>query len=367
MNSNTLDNPAQLQTLFTNTRRCAELVGLVYGSDDTPGYARRKRGKGFSFLDEDGHPVTDKEIKRRLTGLVIPPAWQEVWICPEPSGHILATGVDDRGRKQYIYHPKWRTMRDLLKFYRMILFGLSLPAIRAVITKNLTSKVLSSEQVIAAMLWILDNTYIRVGNDIYFEQNQSIGLTTLTDHNVIIAGPVVTLAFTGKSGKQQQLVIEDPLIAEIIAKCRALKGERLFQYKRNGEIHAITARDINAYLQQVSEQSISTKDFRTWGGTLLAFDHLIRKQTRSQKPDKAVIEAVDTAANILGNTRAIAKASYIHPHLLKTYGTKHFDRYYAEAQRTRTPEGLDRREGELLRFLELLFEHEFSSLEPTRA
>jgi DNA topoisomerase-1 len=362
MSSNVPDNPLRLQELFSDTPRCAGLVGLTYGSDDSVGYSRRKRGKGFSFLDEVGHPV-DKGVKRRLAGLVIPPAWHEVWICPDPNGHILATGFDDRGRKQYIYHPKWRTMRDLLKFYRMILFALSLPTIRQTIDKNLTSKVLTRESVVATMLWILDNTYIRIGNDIYFKQNRSIGLTTLADHNVIVAGPVVTLTFTGKSGKQQQLVIENPLIAEIIAKCRALEGERLFQYKDRGYIRAITAQDINSYLKQITDQSVSAKDFRTWGGTLLAFDHLIEQQTNTKKPEKAVVEAVDAAADILGNTRAVAKASYIHPHLLEAYGSKHFDKYYKIARQSRKTKGLDRRESELLRFLELLFESEFNSLE----
>jgi DNA topoisomerase-1 len=214
------------------------------------------------------------------------------------------------------------------------------------------------------MLWILDNTYIRVGNDIYFQQNRSIGLTTLTDRNVVIAGPVVTFAFTGKSGKSQQLVIEHPLIADIIARCRALKGERLFQYKAGGQLHAVTAQDINDFLKQITEQPITAKDFRTWGGTLLAFDHLIEQQASAKKPEKVVIEAVDAAADILGNTRAVAKASYIHPHLLETYGSKYFERYYRQAQRARKARGLERRESELVRFLELLFEHEFNSLEP---
>jgi DNA topoisomerase-1 len=353
-----------LNDLYGDTQTCAKLIGLSYIDDDSKGLTRKRHGKGYSYHDLQNQKTVDAKMKTAIAELVIPPAWQEVWICPDQKGHILATGIDERGRKQYMYHPKWRTMRDLIKFYRMIVFGAALPKIRRDIEKHLDNPELSREKVIAAMLWILDNTYIRIGNDVYFETNESVGLTTLTDKHVVIAGPVVTLAFKGKSGKNQQITFEDRRIAALLEELRQVRGARLFRYKSDNGWRDIDSGDINDYLHELTATAVSAKDFRTWGGTLMAFHFLIDEdeKDKSMKPEKAVIAAIDQAAAILGNTRTVARSSYVHPHLLKTYGHKDFGKYYDEALQRRKLPGLETRESEMLHFLEILFEKEFDLL-----
>lgn len=354
-----------LTDLYSDTKTCAKLIGLSYVDNDVAGgITRIKHGKGFSYRDLQNQKTIDKTMKAAIVELVIPPAWQEVWICPDQNGHILATGIDERGRKQYIYHPKWRTMRDLIKFYRMIVFGAALPKIRREIDRHLQHKDLSRDKVIAAMLWILDNTYIRIGNDIYFQENESVGLTTLTDKNIVIAGNVVTLSFKGKSGKDQQITFENKDIAGLLEELRSVRGARLFRYRSGDQWQAIDSGDINQYLHEITATAVTAKDFRTWGGTLMAFDFLIEEDAKkkSMKPEKAVVAAVDQAAAILGNTRSVARASYVHPHLLSTYGHKDFGRYYEKAVSSRKLPGLDHRESELLHFLEELFVSEFDLL-----
>lgn len=355
-----------LKDLYTDTQTCAKLVGLSYINGDEAGIQRAKQGKGFRYLDGSARAITDKVIKQRIVALAIPPAWQEVWICPTDNGHILATGIDEKGRKQYIYHPKWRTMRDLIKFYRMIIFGRALPAIRRTIQKDLELPELTREKVIGVMLWLLDNTYLRVGNDIYFEQNQSMGLTTLSDKNLVVAGSVTTLSFRGKSGKDQQITFDDERIAKIITQLVAQRGSRLFRYKENGAFVNVESEHINAYLHEITGQHISAKDFRTWGGTLMAFNHLVETEkapnSETPKAQKVVIAAVDAAANVLGNTRTVAKSSYVHPDILDAYANENFAAYYDVARKQRSKPGLDKRETELLSFLEQLFENEFTLL-----
>lgn len=353
-----------LNDLYNDAKTCAKLVGLSYVESEADGISRVKQGKGFAFK-KDGRGLNDEKLKQRIAELVIPPAWTDVWICPSENGHILATGIDEKGRKQYIYHPKWRTMRDLIKFYRMVMFAAALPKIRRDIDKNLRKRDLSFEKVVAIMLWILDSTYIRIGNDMYFKQNESVGLTTLTDRNIVIAGPVITLAFKGKSGKDQQITLEDSRIARTLDELRQVKGARLFRYKdAAGDWHEITSDDINKYLHELTGARISAKDFRTWGGTLMAFLHLLHEQdsAKEKKPEKVVVEAVDQAAAVLGNTRAVAKSSYVHPHILDAYGSKGFTKYYDTAIQQRKVAGLDKNESDLLHFLEQLFEEEFDLL-----
>jgi DNA topoisomerase I len=350
-----------LSDLYSDTKTCAKLIGLSYIEDDATGFTRHKHGSGFSYRDLKDQTIVDKKLKAAITELVIPPAWQDVWICPSQDGHILATGIDERGRKQYIYHPKWRTMRDLIKFYRMLVFGAGLPTIRKAIDTNL-SKDVSHDSVLATMLWILDNTYIRIGNEVYFQQNESVGLTTLTDKNVVIAGSVVTLSFKGKSGKDQQITFENPTIAQLLSELRQVRGARLFRYKAEGTWRDIDSSDINSYLHDITETRISAKDFRTWGGTLLAFNHLISEYENDRKAEKVVVEAVDQAAAILGNTRSVARASYVHPHILTTYTNDKFGKYYEQAHSTRKLAGLDKQESDLLHVLEALFKTEFDLL-----
>lgn len=353
-----------LNDLYNDPETCASLVGLRYIESDENGIMRAKHGNGFSF-NFDNKLITDKKAKERIAKLAIPPAWADVWICPDNKGHVLATGVDEKGRKQYIYHPKWRTMRDLIKFYRMITFAAALPKIRKQININLRQRKLSRDKVIAAMLWILDNCYIRIGNDTYFKENESVGLTTLTDRNVVITGNVVTLAFKGKSAKEQQITFENEQIATLLDQLCQIKGVRLFRYQdAAGDWHPVDSDDINKYLHELTALQISAKDFRTWGGTLMAFMHLLQEQESKQgkKPEKAVVEAVDQAAAVLGNTRTVAKSSYVHPHILDAYGSRNFSKYYKNASKERTVASLDKNESDLLHFLKLLFTDEFNLL-----
>jgi DNA topoisomerase I len=357
-----------LSDLYSDNKTCAKLVGLEYIEGETDGITRLKHGKGFRYQHGDSRAVS-ADLKQRIAELVIPPAWQEVWICPAHNGHVLATGIDEKGRKQYIYHPKWRTLRDLIKFYRMIVFASAIPKIRKRIDANLAKRTLSEETVLAAMLWILDNSYIRIGNDVYFNENESVGLTTLTDENIVIAKDVVTLNFIGKSGKQQQITFENARIARLLDNLRQVRGARLFRYKdEEGAWHPIDSTAINRYLHDLSGAAISAKDFRTWGGTLTAFLHLIKahESDKNKKPDKVIIEAIDSAAAILGNTRSVARSSYVHPHILATYGSKDFAKHYAAAKKQRKAAGLDKHETELRYFLEQLFETEFTVLKTAR-
>ncbi len=350
----------ELSELYEDNKACAQVVGLHYVESEEQGISRVKHGKGFSYIQAN-KTVSDKQIKERIARLVIPPAWQEVWISPDDSAHVLATGIDERGRKQYIYHPKWRTLRDMIKFYRMIVFAKALPKIRQAIDKDLRRPHLDREKVIGVMLWLLDNTYIRIGNDIYLTQNESVGLTTLSEKNLVIAGSVITISFVGKSGKMQQITFDNARVATILSALIAQRGSRLFRYQVNREFHEVTAADINTYLQQVTGYSVSAKDFRTWGGTLMAFNHLVEslKHAKQPAPEKAIIQAADAAANVLGNTRAIAKSSYIHPHILESYLEKDFENYVNKATSARKRKGLDKRESELANILEHLFEKEF--------
>ncbi|MDB5166361.1 MAG: topoisomerase [Candidatus Saccharibacteria bacterium] len=356
----------ELEALYADNQKCAELIGLTYTSDEAVGLSRKRRGKGFTFTDKDGKKLTDAKIRQQITELTIPPAWQKVWICPNDKGHILATGLDEKGRKQYIYHPKWRAMRDIVKFYRSIAFANCLPTIRRSIEKDLQRPALDGPKVMAVMLWLLDNTYIRIGNEQYYEQNESVGLTTLTHKNIVIAGSVITLAFRGKSGKDHHITFDDPRIARMMQQLIDQKGERLFRYTTEQGYHAIESAEINAHLHTITGQHISAKDFRTWGGTLMAFNHLVRTEQlpaeETPKKDKVLVEAVDAAAQVLGNTRTVARSSYVHPDLLQTYGSKDFTAYYREASKRRKRVGLDKLETQLIYFLEHLFEDEFELL-----
>lgn len=353
----------RIEELYKDNQACADAIGLSYVQADDQGYIRKHHGKSFRYYDYHQNSVDKDRLKKHITELVIPPAWKDVWICPRPNGHILATGLDDKGRKQYIYHPKWRAIRDLIKFYRLIVFGQSLPKIRRHVNENIEKNDLSFDHVISIMIWTMDNSYIRVGNDIYFEENDSLGLTTLSSENAVIAGSTITFTFKGKSGKQQLLAVDNKQIAEAIKKFKKPNKRRLFTYKNDDEDTPVSSQDINDYLRAISNEDISAKDFRTWGGSLLAFDHLIHQMNSEKKPEKVSIEAVDAAAGVLGNTRAVARSSYVHPDLLEVYGSKNFERYYQKANQGRKKALLSKRESELLEFLKILLEEEFKGLQ----
>jgi DNA topoisomerase-1 len=348
-----------LQELHHDTQKCAKFIGLNYYTDESPGISRTKHGKGFTFVDQHNKTVTDKQIRNAINKLMIPPAWSQVWICPDPNGHIVATGIDEKGRKQYIYNEKWRAIRELINFYRLLTFGKHLPTTRKTIDEQLRRHTMDREQVLALVLWVLDHAYIRVGNESYFEQNESIGLTTMQKKHASVKGDTVTFEFRGKSGKDHNIQLKDARVARMVGELLKIPGARLFKVSSK---EVIGASDLNEYLQTIAgTTNLSAKDFRTWGGTSAAFTHLKSSLDTELTADKVIIEAVDRAASVLGNTRAVAKAHYVHPHILDTFSNNDFGKYYRQIK-VRERQYLDRTEAELLAYLEILFTKEFDLL-----
>ena len=246
-------------------------------TDQTPGLARRKTRSGFRYLDVDGRPLRDKDDLARIKALAIPPAWTDVWICPRSDGHLQATGRDDRGRKQYRYHPDWRSFRDETKYGRMAEFGHALPGIRARVDADLARHGLPREKVLAAVVRLLEATLIRVGNEEYARTNDSFGLTTMRDKHVNVSSSGMRFVFRGKSGKEHEIGLQDRRLARIVGRCRDLPGQDLFRYlDEQDEPHSIGSADVNDYLREISGADFTTKDFRTWFGTVLAVEELVQ-------------------------------------------------------------------------------------------
>ncbi len=297
-------------------------AGLRYVSDDEPGIARRKHGKGFSYRSADGQPVSDAKTLARIRSLAIPPAYRDVWICADPDGHIQATGRDARGRKQYRYHPRFRALRDSTKFDHILEFAAALPAIRARIDADMKRRGLAREKVLGTVVHLLETTLIRVGNADYARQNKSFGLTTLRGRHVAIDGSEIRFQFKGKSGKQWRLKVRDRRIARIVRQIQDLPGQNLFQYlDEDGNRRAVTSGDVNAYLKDISGQEVTAKDFRTWNGTVLAAMALTARDEAGSPTEaqRHVREVVDTVARTLGNTPTICRKCYIHPDIIAGY------------------------------------------------
>ena len=303
--------------------RAAKEAGLVYVSDDTPGITRRKRGKSFIYLDPSGKQVRERSTLDRIRSLAIPPAYRDVWICPSDRGHIQAVGRDDRGRKQYRYHEKWREVRDENKYGRMVDFAKALPEIRRTVAKHLKLHGLPREKVLAAVVKFMETTLIRIGNDEYAKSNNSFGLTTLRDHHARFPrGGKVKLEFRGKSGVEHEFEVEDARLAQIARKCQELPGQELFQYvDESGAVRDVGSSDVNDYLREITGKDFTAKDFRTWAGTVLAataLREMERFDTHAQAK-KNVIHAIESVASKLGNTRAVCRKCYIHPEILNAY------------------------------------------------
>ena len=332
----------------------AKDAGLVYVSDEMEGITRRKAGSGFSYRDADGKKVTDPETLSRIKQLVIPPAWTDVWICTLPEGHLQVTGRDQRGRKQYRYHEKWSEVRDGAKYSSLVEFGTTLSRIRKGIDADLRRRGVPRERVLASIVWLLDNTMIRIGNSAYAEENGSFGLTTLRSRHVDIKGAKVQFAFKGKSGQQWKLQLVDRRIARILRSIQELPGQHLFQYfDEDGERHTLSSSDVNAYLRELSGAAFTSKHFRTWGGTVRALHILARtERTESQRGrNRALNAAVDAVAMRLGNTRAVCRKCYIHPAVIAAWEEGRLADEVASLPR-RVRAGLDAPESLTLRWLE---------------
>jgi DNA topoisomerase I len=302
-------------------RTAAREAGLRYSTDQSAGYTRRRRGRGFSYQDEEGKTIRDAEVLARIRSIVIPPAWTDVWICPWPNGHLQATGRDARGRKQHRYHPDFRAAREEAKFGRLVEFASALPRIRKRVDRDLARPGVPREKVLAAVVRLLELTLIRVGNDEYTRLNQSFGLTTLRGRHVQIEGTAIRFRFKGKGGAPHEVGLRDRRLATVIRRCQELPGQELFQYMEDGTVVDVTSEDVNGYLREISRGDFTAKDFRTWSGTVLAYQSLSElPEPRDERTKKRnVVEAVRRTATALRNTPAVSRQAYIHPAVLEAY------------------------------------------------
>lgn len=303
-------------------KQAAAAVGLRYVSDAHPGIRRRRAGKSFSYLTPEGARLGEAGALKRIRKLAVPPAWSDVWICPFADGHLQATGRDDRGRKQYKYHPRFREARDSTKYEHAIAFAEALPALRDTVREHMALPGLPRDKVLATVVYLLDKTLIRVGNDDYAKQNKSYGLTTLKNRHVAVNGSEVRFQFIGKSGKEWSARLKDRRVARIIKACQDLPGQELLQYRdAGGAIEDVSSGDVNAYLRQITGRDITAKDFRTWAGTVLAVAALREAENdgSAAKPNKRLRAAIEQVAARLGNTPAICRKCYIHPDVVSAY------------------------------------------------
>jgi DNA topoisomerase I len=329
---------------------------LAYVTDTTPGIRRRRAGSGFTYLTPGGDRLDDSRARARIVALAIPPAWTDVWISPDPDGHIQATGRDQKGRKQYRYHPVWTACRDEAKFSSLVAFASALPKIRQRIDRDLRRPGVPRERVLASIAWLLDRTLIRIGNDVYSRQNESFGLTTLRRRHVRIEGQQIRFSFIGKSGQEWKLKLADRRIARIVATIEELPGQHLFQYlDGEGERRPIHSHDVNTYLREAAGPRISSKHFRTWAATTGAAVLFAERELPQTKRDlaRATNEVIDQVAGRLRNTRAVCRRCYIHPLVVERWEEGSLGDEIRQIRR-RTPkplQGLDEEESAVLRWL----------------
>ena len=317
----------------------AEAAGLRYVTDDRPGITRRRSGRGFSYQAPDGTAIRDAKRIAWFKALAIPPAWTDVWICPNPNGHLLATGRDARGRKQYRYHPEWREIRDATKFDRMVPFGAALPSLRERVERDLDLRGLPREKVLAAVLHLIDVTLMRVGNDEYARLNASFGASTMRNEHAAVRGGQVLMSFRGKHGRDHAVRVADRRLARIVRRCQDLPGEELFGYLDElGTERDVRSEDVNEYVRELAGQDFTVKDFRTWGASVLAAGLLGEIGTGATEAETTRLQntAIRVVAHDLGNTPAVCRSSYIHPTVLETFraGT-------LEATRLEAPAAID--------------------------
>jgi DNA topoisomerase-1 len=302
--------------------KSATRAGLHYVTDGFAGISRRRSGKGWSYFDEDGARIAEPDTRQRLNALAIPPAWIDVWICPDPDGHIQVTARDARGRKQYRYHASYRAARDQSKFRRMFEFSEILPLLRERVERDLRAAEQSQRQLLAAVVRLLDRTLIRVGNDEYARDNHSYGLTTMRSKHAQVEGTQLNFSFRGKSGVEHSVTLDDPRIARIVQRSLEMHGQEIFQYlDAGGKRRLLLADDVNEYLRKASGRDITAKDFRTWGGTMVAAVTLCALGPAASllEAKRNIVLALDAVAERLGNTRAVCRKYYVHPALLIAY------------------------------------------------
>ena len=322
--------------------KAAKVADLVYVNDQSKGIIRQKRGEGFVYI-YDNKPLRDKQELERIKKLAIPPAWTNVWICPNENGHIQATGFDARNRKQYRYHQFWNTLRNETKFHRLYEFGKLLPSLRLKVEEDLAKKELCEEKVIATVISLMERTYIRVGNDGYEKLYGSYGLTTLKDRHVDIKGDKLVFSFKGKKGIFQNVSIRSRRLARMVKACRDIPGKELFQYfDAEGNRRSVDSGMVNKYIKEATGGDFSAKDFRTWAGTLdilRAFKSLGQAGSEADCK-KNIIAALDEVSKKLGNTRTVCKKYYVHPGIIKLYEDQNLDKYLKELDAIEKPDDL---------------------------
>jgi DNA topoisomerase-1 len=295
---------------------------LRYVSDDSPGIRRKKAVKGFTYIAPDGTTLRSEATLARIRSLAIPPAYRDVWICPHSNGHLQATGIDARGRKQYRYHPKWHEVRDETKYTRMMAFGAALPRIREATQKHLALPGMPREKILATIVQLLEKTLIRVGNEEYARENKSHGLTTMHNRHVDVHGSHVTFSFKGKSGIKHKIDLNDRRLARILERLTDLPGQELFQYvDERGTPQTLASSDVNVYLKEISGEDFTAKDFRTWAGTVLASLALqeFENVDSEAQAKKNIVSAIEAVAEKLGNTPSVCRKCYVHPAVVDAY------------------------------------------------
>ncbi len=345
MSKGQFDNAPTVGALnIGEARRAARSAALVYATDAQPGIQRLRRGRSFRYTSPRNTVVRDSATLSRIKTLAIPPAWTKVWIATKPNAHLQATGRDARGRKQYRYHARWRTVRDGNKFGRMALFGKALPTIRRAVARELRLPLSSRQRVLATIVSLLENTLIRVGNEEYSRENGSFGLTTLKNRHAEMRGETIHFGFRGKGGKIHAIELHDARLARAVRRCQDLPGGELFCYLDDrGKAHDITSSVVNAYLRDISGEDFTAKDFRTWAATLLAAQFLAQCEHWASlaKSKRTVVQALETVAERLGNTPAVCRKSYVFPAVIDAYCegalAQHFGGNGKPAKNGRTP------------------------------
>ena len=347
----------KLRSIVKDEEKTAMAANLIYVSDKDEGIERRKKGEKFIYYFK-GEIIKDDEELLRIKHLVIPPAWEKVWICKHENGHLQATGYDTKNRKQYRYHPNWNALRNHTKFYRLHDFGKALPAIRLQLEKDLSIPGLTERKVLAAVVSLMERTNIRIGSAFYEKSYGSYGLTTLKDKHVKFEGNAVTFTFTGKKGVSHNIKLKNKKLSQIIKKCRDIPGKELFQYYDEDENrHSIDSGVVNNYIREISNADFTAKDFRTWAGTVQAL--LVLKEIGSSESateaKRNIVQALDVVAEKLGNTRTVCKKYYVHPLLLALYENKSLEKYYSqldEIEKDDGKAGLTAEERVLMKILE---------------
>ena len=331
----------KIRSIVKDEEKTAKAAHLVYVTDKEPGIERKKKGEKFEYYFNNKIIKDDEELLR-IKHLVIPPAWEKVWICKKENGHLQATGLDTKGRKQYKYHPNWNALRNDTKFYRLHDFGKALPDMRLQLEKDLGGKELNQRKVLAAIVSLLERTNIRIGNSFYEKAYGSFGLTTLKDRHVTFKGDKAIFSFNGKKGVAHHITLKSKKLAAIVKKCRDIPGKELFQfYDEDDSHHSVDSGSVNDYIREISHADFTAKDFRTWAGTVQAFLALksIGCCETETETKRKIVEALDIVSEHLGNTRTVCKKYYVHPLILSLYESGRLEKYISELDKIEKDDG----------------------------